>query len=61
MTQAANPDFRHRTPPELRAVLDNDHDLEALWKDLTPLARNERICWMTSAKKAATREARSGS
>ena len=35
-------------------------DAEALtaWQDITPLARNEWICWVTSAKKAETREKR---
>ncbi len=28
------------------------------WEDITPLARNEWICWMTDAKKAETREKR---
>lgn len=29
-----------------------------LWDDLTPLARNEFICWVISAKKEETREHR---
>ena len=58
MTRAANPDFRHRTPPELRAILDRDPDLQGSWKDLTPLARNEWICWTISAKQEATRQKR---
>jgi uncharacterized protein YdeI (YjbR/CyaY-like superfamily) len=28
------------------------------WEDITPLARNEWICWVESAKKAETRERR---
>ena len=27
----------------------------AVWKDITPLARNEWICWITSGKKVETR------
>ena len=27
----------------------------SLWEDITPLARNEWICWVTSGKKAETR------
>lgn len=52
---AASDDFRHDTPDELRAALDRNSALEAKWKDLTALARNEWICWMTSPKKAETR------
>ena len=26
-----------------------------MWEDITPLARNEWICWVTSVKKAETR------
>ena len=55
---AASEDFRHDTPDELRAALDRDSALEAKWNDLTPLARNEWICWMTSAKKQETRDTR---
>jgi uncharacterized protein YdeI (YjbR/CyaY-like superfamily) len=28
------------------------------WEDITPLARNEWICWIESAKKAETRSRR---
>ena len=55
---AASDDFRHDTPDELRAALDRNSALEAKWKDLTALARNEWICWMTSAKKQETRDGR---
>ena len=58
MAQPASPDFRHAMPRDLRAVLDGDRTLEAKWDDLTPLARNEWICWMASGKKAETRQKR---
>ena len=54
---AASPDFRHDTPDELSAILSADPALDAKWTDLTPLARNEWICWMTSPKKQETRDA----
>ena len=53
----ASPDFRHDTPDYLQAALDRDPTLLARWNDLTPLARNEWICWMTSPKKQDTRDA----
>jgi hypothetical protein len=44
---------RHRTPADLREAIGSV--AKAAWKDLTPLARNEWICWVISAKQAATR------
>jgi uncharacterized protein YdeI (YjbR/CyaY-like superfamily) len=48
----------HELPQDLCAALvDNDTALAA-WKDITPLARNEFICWVEDAKQEATRERR---
>jgi uncharacterized protein YdeI (YjbR/CyaY-like superfamily) len=52
----ASPDFRHDTPKYLQDALDRDPVLLARWNDLTSLARNEWICWMTSPKKQVTRD-----
>ncbi|MBC2777517.1 YdeI/OmpD-associated family protein [Parasphingopyxis marina] len=60
MTRPVSKDFRHETPADLRAVLDKDEHLRTKWEDLTSLARNEWICWVTSAKKQETREKRFG-
>ena len=43
----------HTVPADLRKVLTSTV-LEA-WNDLTPLARNEWICWITFFKKPETR------
>ena len=53
----ASKDFRHDLPGDLRVVLDDNPPLKTKWEDLTPLARNEWICWMTSPKKQETRDA----
>ena len=46
----------HELPADLRgALIANATALEA-WKDITPLARNEFICWVEDAKQATTRE-----
>lgn len=58
MAEPASKDFRHELPPELRVVLQGDGALREKWDGLTALARNEWICWMTSAKQAATRDKR---
>jgi uncharacterized protein YdeI (YjbR/CyaY-like superfamily) len=54
---AVSPDFRHDTPDDLQAALNENRPLLARWNDLTALARNEWICWMTSPKKQETRDA----
>jgi uncharacterized protein YdeI (YjbR/CyaY-like superfamily) len=48
----------HKTPRDLRHALNLDATIRAAWEDLTPLARNEWICWVISAKLAATRSSR---
>jgi hypothetical protein len=45
----------HSVPSDLRKALASDSSALARWNDLTPLARNEWICWVTFVKKAETR------
>jgi uncharacterized protein YdeI (YjbR/CyaY-like superfamily) len=45
----------HEIPDDLRKVLASDPKALAAWEDLTPLARNEWICWTISVKKPETR------
>ena len=48
----------HRLPADLRkALVGNSVALDA-WRDITPLARNEFICWVEDAKKVETRTRR---
>ena len=42
-------------PPNLRKALASDPKALTVWEDLTPLARNEWICWVISVKKPETR------
>jgi uncharacterized protein YdeI (YjbR/CyaY-like superfamily) len=46
----------HSLPPDLRKVLISDPAARAKWEDITPLARNEWICWVISVKKLETRK-----
>lgn len=46
----------HAVPNDLRKALTADSKALAAWESLTPLARNEWICWVISVKKAETRE-----
>ena len=48
----------HELPADLREALASDAQALATWEDITPLARNEWICWIESAKKAETRSHR---
>ena len=48
----------HRLPPDMQAALADDPQVLALWRDLTPLARNEFICWVEDARQPATRARR---
>jgi Bacteriocin-protection, YdeI or OmpD-Associated len=48
----------HELPDDLRkALIANATALDA-WNDITPLARNEFICWVEDAKRESTRERR---
>lgn len=46
----------HTLPADLRQVLIADSDALQTWESLTPLARNEWICWVTFVKKEETRK-----
>lgn len=48
----------HQLPEDLRAALSTNATALAAWLDITPLARNEFICWVEDAKQATTRERR---
>jgi uncharacterized protein YdeI (YjbR/CyaY-like superfamily) len=45
----------HKTPADLGKALKTSPKAHTTWEDITPLARNEWICWVTSGKKAETR------
>lgn len=54
LTISAGP--AHSLPPDMRKALTKDSRAHAAWEDLTPLSRNEWICWVTFVKKAETRD-----
>lgn len=47
-----------KIPADLRKALTAHSAALAAWKDITPLARNEWICWVESAKLIDTRQRR---
>jgi hypothetical protein len=46
----------HEVPEDLGETLTSDPEALAIWESLTPLARNEWICWTISVKKPETRK-----
>lgn len=48
----------HKLPADLRRSLTADTKALAAWCDITPLARNEWICWVENAKMVETRKRR---
>jgi hypothetical protein len=46
----------HELPSDLRKALIADSAALERWEDLTPLARNEWICWTVTTKKPETRK-----
>ncbi|HTU40027.1 MAG TPA: YdeI/OmpD-associated family protein [Acidimicrobiales bacterium] len=48
----------HKLPRDLRTALVANPAALRAWNDITPLARNEFICWVEDAKQDKTRERR---
>jgi uncharacterized protein YdeI (YjbR/CyaY-like superfamily) len=48
----------HTLPADLRKAIMSERLIIGIWQDITPLARNEWICWIISAKKSETRDVR---
>ncbi len=46
----------HKIPLDLEMTLISLPSALSAWKDITPLARDEWICWIISVKKAETRK-----
>jgi uncharacterized protein YdeI (YjbR/CyaY-like superfamily) len=45
----------HELPADFKKALSSNKKALAIWEDITPLARNEWICWVETAKKIETR------
>jgi len=52
------PNMPHKLPTDLRKAITAVPSMLATWEDITPLARNEWICWVISGKKSETRDIR---
>lgn len=56
MTKEIAGGVAHEMPADLRKALLADPAALAKWEDITPLARNEWICWTVMVKKQETRD-----
>ena len=48
----------HHADADLQAAIQARTEILGLWQALTPLGRNEFICWVEDAKQAKTRQRR---
>jgi hypothetical protein len=48
----------HEMPVDLASALNDKKEATELWESLTPIARNEFICWVEDAKQEKTRVVR---
>jgi hypothetical protein len=48
----------HEAQDDLRKAIEAKPEIFGLWQQLTPLGRNEFICWVDDAKQTKTRERR---
>ena len=55
MSQTFKSGTVHEVSADLRKVLASDPAALAAWDDITPLARNEWICWTISVKQLETK------
>ena len=46
----------HKMPGDLKRAITSNPKVLAAWGSLTPLARNEWICWNVTVKQAETRK-----
>lgn len=56
MAQKISQGVVHKVPEDLREALSSDVKILEIWESLTPLARNEWICWTISVKQEITRK-----
>lgn len=58
MTKEISGGVAHQMPTDLKQALTSNPEALTAWEDITPLARNEWICWVENAKLIDTRKHR---
>lgn len=56
MSKKISSGVAHPLPSDLRKTLSADSAALAKWEDITPLARNEWICWVLAVKSPEKRK-----
>ncbi len=56
MTNKISNGVAHKVPIDLKRALAANKKALTVWEYITPLARNEWLCWIESVKKSETRE-----
>lgn len=56
MTKNVSDGTVHKIPSDLKKEITSSKKVLDIWESLTPLARNEWICWATFVKKEDTRK-----
>jgi uncharacterized protein YdeI (YjbR/CyaY-like superfamily) len=55
MLKKLSPGAVHKLPADLKTALSGFTKAAEAWEDITPLARNEWICWVQSCAQEKTR------
>ncbi len=55
MTSNISNGIFHPVPDDMIKALSNNADIVVKWNSLTPIQRNEWICWVTLVKRTETR------
>ena len=55
MTGKISNGILHEVPGDMQKALTSDTSILLKWNNLTPIQRNEWICWVTIVKKSETR------
>lgn len=58
MTERISSGVVHKLPKDMREMLISTPKVKLLWENITPLARNEWLCWIEEAKQEKTRKGR---
>lgn len=58
MPQKLSAGLVHKVPADLRKALLKSPKAIAAWEDISPIARNEWLCWVENAKLIETRKRR---
>lgn len=55
MTKRMSGGLAHALPDDLAKAIVETREITSLWENLTPIGRNEFICWVEDAKQEKTR------